>query len=110
MIKFSITPTSLTIDGQAMEPDAPISAEDIERILGIPQHETLWFNHAGSVPAEAVVREACMELISLSEAGPIAGLSPDYLRQAAQRKVIPAIKIGRNWLISRRWAERKGKR
>ena len=109
-MKFTITQTSLTIDGQQLAPDAPVSAADVERILGIPEHTALLFNHSGFVPAAAVVREACEELIGLTEAGSIAGLSPDYLRQAALRQAIPAIKIGRNWLISRRWAERKGKR
>jgi excisionase family DNA binding protein len=41
------------------------------------------------------------ELISLSEAAAIAKLHPDHLRKLAQRGLLRARKIGRNWVTSK---------
>ena len=38
--------------------------------------------------------------LSLAEAGKLSSLSPDYLRLLANKGLIPAVKDGRNWVIS----------
>ena len=45
-------------DGRAYEPHEAVTADEVAQALGVPTEVTLWFNQAGSVPAEDVVREA----------------------------------------------------
>lgn len=44
--------------GRVFGPQELVTAQEIEQALRIPAPVTLFFNHAGSVEAEAVVREA----------------------------------------------------
>lgn len=43
--------------------DEPISAEEVEALLGIPAEATCWFNHGGTVPARSVCDEARRRLL-----------------------------------------------
>lgn len=45
-------------DGRAYEPHEAVTADEVAQALGVPTEVTLWFNKAGSVPADDVVREA----------------------------------------------------
>lgn len=53
------------IEGRLVRPnsimcrdDEPITAKEVKQCLGIPIPTTEFFNHAGVVPASAIVREA----------------------------------------------------
>lgn len=43
--------------GAVLADDEPITADEIESLLGIPGHVTMLFNHNGLVPAAHVFRE-----------------------------------------------------
>lgn len=110
--------------GEALAPDAPVTAAEVEVLLGIPTETTLWFNQEGTMPARAVVEEARRrgvtprwvasggnlidpggttfgpaDLVSAAQAAEALGTTRDYVGVMIRRGGIQARQVGGVYVI-----------